>query len=135
MWERGILGTRNVRGSPQSVGTDDEHLKGVGAGIAHTVPLQRAGAFMEEEVAELSVEREEKLYRQPRLRGQPCEDPEVQGWGGVLRKEAEEWLEPHHMWACKTQEEFGPGPAVGGKHSRVLRDMSVQGDSGHSVLG
>lgn len=55
--------------------------------------------------------------------------------GRSVEKEAEEWLDSHHMWACNTQEEFGPGPAVGGEHSRVLRDMSVQGESGHSVLG
>lgn len=50
------------------------------------MPLGRTGAFLEEEAAELSVERKEKFYRQPRLRGQPYECPEVQGWGGVLRR-------------------------------------------------
>ena len=47
--------------------------------MAHTVSLEKVGGFPEEGTTELNVIREEKVYRQPRLRGQPCEGKECVG--------------------------------------------------------
>lgn len=87
--------------------------------MAHSAPGE-SRRFMEGGAAELSAKREEKLYRQPRLRGHCARAPRYKRLGECGGQEGEGLAVAHHILSGEPQEQFGFGPEAGAKPGRFL---------------